>query len=417
MGQMTTCPRCGAANSIRRATCYACEAPLAAPAQRARGADDRAGRRFDAVLADRSRRRPEVEAAAPAALPSFYPGGLQLRRAMLLFRQLHSLVQAGIPLSQALMDLQARIAPPLKGPLRAMAQHVSSGGRLSEAMSHYPNIFLQYHLGLVNAGELSGALPQALDQIASDCEVEAGLRRGIGLALLPVSFIALVMLAVLPVALALREPPPAGQWTLAALSARYAAKALTVSLPIVLGAGGLWALWAAAARSPRRAALKHRLALSVPIIGAAHRRSGMMRFLGSLSLLLGAGVPLTEAYRSSAGAAGNSALTRELLREAENLHAGRGLADTLGRLRVISGTAKDRMAVGETVGKLPETLGQIAADYRRHAERSARYLPLLVQLAAYVVIAPLAALLYFTVVKIFLHYRFYAPLKELFNAP
>jgi len=417
MSQMTKCPRCGAGNSIRRATCYACEAPLAAVAQRTQSSEASASQRFAAVLAERSRSPAEPAAAAPSALPTFYPSAWQLRRAALLFRLLHSMVQAGIPLSQALMDLQARVAQPLKGPVRAMAQHVSSGGRLSEAMRRHPSIFLEYQVGLVNASELSGSLPQALEQIAADGEAEVKLRQGIGLALLPVSFVGLVMLAILPVALALREPPPADQWTLTALSARYVTKALTVSLPIAVGAGGLWALWAAASRSRRGAAFKHRLALSVPILGTAHRRSGMMRFLGSLSLLLEAGVPLAEAYRSSAGAAGNSALTRELLRESENLHAGRGLADTLGRLRVISGPAKDRMAVGETVGKLPEALAQIAADYRRHAERSARYLPLLVQLVAYAVIAPLAALLYFTLVNISLHYRFYAPLKDLFNAP
>ena len=143
----------------------------------------------------------------------------------------------------------------------------------------------------------------------------------------------------------------------------------------------------------------------------------MMRFLGSLSLLLNAGVPIAEAYRSAAAATGNQALTRTLLREADNLYAGRGLVDTLRRLRLLRGVAVDQMVIGETVGELPKVLGQLAADYRREVDRAAKYLPYLLQLVAYAVIGPLAVLLWYALLGVYLHLRFYAPLDQLFDVP
>jgi type II secretory pathway component PulF len=178
-----------------------------------------------------------------------------------------------------------------------------------------------------------------------------------------------------------------------------------------------------AARSRSLAPLQHRLTLYMPIVGGAQRRAAMMRFLGSLSLLLNAGVPIAEAYRSAAAATGNQALTRTLLREADNLYAGRGLVDTLRRLRpvrrlrLLRGVAVDQMVIGETVGELPKVLGQLAADYRREVDRAAKYLPYLLQLVAYAVIGPLAVLLWYTLLGVYLHLRFYAPLDQLFDVP
>jgi len=426
MAQMTRCPHCGADNSVRRATCYACNAPLAAGDPKAPSPGARGGPsdRFAAVLRERSGLLQEkATAAAPspapgsaAALPPSYTGIWRVRRAMMLFRQLHAMVQSALPLAQSLEDLAARGDPVARRAVRAMAKHVAAGGKLSDAMRGYAGVFIEYQVGLVQAAELAGTLPQALDQIAADCEAEFRLRKTIALALLPAYAVSLMMLLILPVALVLRAAPP-HPWTLTEIWSGYYRALLTVSLPIAVGLGGIWVAWMTAARSRSVAALQHRIALYLPIVGGAYRRAGIMRFLGSLSLLLNAGVPIAEAYRSAAAATGNQALTRTLLREADNLYAGRGLVDTLRRLRLLRGVAVDQMVIGETVGELPKVLSQLAADYRRDVDRAAKYLPYLLQLVAYAVIGPLAVLLWYTLLGVYLHLRFYAPLEHLFDVP
>lgn len=414
MAQMMKCPRCGAANSVRRATCYACEAPLhpaAGPPQQSA-----ASRRFAAVLEQEGGRAPETPEVR-RELPVAYAGIAQVRRAMVFFRQLHGLVESGLPLAQALFDLAARGDSRTRAALRAMAQHVASGGRLSDAMRSHPGLFLEYQAGLVQAGEVGGALPQALGGIASDCEAEYQLRMGMVLALFPIFLVAPVLLAAAPLALVLRGAAPPQGWTLTALEAHYVSTLLRVSLPLGSGFAAAWAFWLAAPHHKRLAAWQQRVILSLPLIGGAARRTGIARFLGSLSALVNAGVPIAEAYTTSALAAGNRALASELLREVDNLCAGRGLAETLGRLRVVSGTVMDRIAVGETVGKLPQVLGEVAADYRSRAQRAARHLPRLVQLAAYAVLAPLVGLVVYALWATYWNFRFWQPLHWIDDLP
>jgi MSHA biogenesis protein MshG len=422
MAQMKKCPRCGADNSIKRTTCYVCGAALDASEQQAAApSGSTASQRFAAILEERSR-QPQggaeaKTAASPHPLPTFYASIGQVRRAMHFFRQLHDLVQAGLPVSQALTDLRSRADPQVRNAARAMARHVTAGGRLSDAMPNYPNLFLAYHVALVHAGELAGSLPQTLDQIAADCETEYQVRQGIAVALFPVYLVLPVMLAVMPLALILRGAQPPDGWTPAALGSRYVGTALRVSLPIIVGIGAAWFTWMAGARSPALMLLQHRVLLSLPLVGGAYKRTGMMRFLGSLSLLLRAGVPIAEAYRAAAAATGNAALARELLRELDNLYAGRGLVDTLRKFRLVSDVAMDRLTIGETVGKLPEVLSQISGDYRQYAARSARYLPRLVQLAAYLALAPLVAIIVYSLYSAYWDLRLFRPLDMIDKGP
>jgi type II secretory pathway component PulF len=423
MARMKRCLNCGADNSVRRETCCACGAPLAAKASPS-GAASAPGDRFAAVIRERSglpQAQPVTAGRAPSALtesplPPSYASGGQVRRAMQFFRQLHALVNSGMPLGQSLMGLAGRVHPSARAAVRALAEHVTGGGKLSDAMGGHPRLFLAYQVGLVRAGELGGALPEALDQIAADCEAEFRLRKAVGLALLPVRALAVVALAVAPVAQMLGGAEPRA-WTPAQIWAGYRHGLLTVSLPIALGLGGGWGLWVASASRRSLAAVRHRLSLSLPLVGGAHRRAGMARFLGSLSLLLNAGVPIADAYRTAAEATGNLALSRDLLRDAGNLHLGRGLVEVLARQRVLSRETMDQLAIGEAAGRLPAMLGHIAGDYRRQVERSAKYLPYMLQLLAYAVVGSLVVLLWYTLANVYLNLRFYEPLKQLFDAP
>jgi MSHA biogenesis protein MshG len=421
MSRMRKCPRCGAENSVRRANCYACGAELDVSQHPAAPSGSAASRRFTAVLEERSRAprgRLDAGASSPSRpLPTFYPRIRQVRRAMQFFRELHGLALAGLPLSQALTDLRLGRDPRLKAAARAMAQHAAAGGRLSDAMANYPDLFLAYHASLIYAAELAGSLPQALDQIATDCETEYQIRQGIAVALLPIYLVMPLAVALIPLALVLHGPQPPDGWTPAALGFRYIATALRVSLPIVAGAAVIWCAWFLGARSAALMPLQHRLLLSIPLIGGAYRRNGMMRFLGTMALLLRAGVPIAEAYRAAAGATGNSALARQLLREADNLYAGRGLVETLRRFRLVSDVSMDRLAIGETVGKLPEVLAEISGDYREHAARVARYLPRLVQLVAYLVIAPLIAIIAYSLYSAYWDFRLFRPLDTIDKGP
>lgn len=428
------CPTCGADNGAKRVACYACGSPL--DAARA-PAPDAPRDRFAAVIHERARMTPQTTeppaphattgpAAAPKSgsdLPEFYGSLGRLRRAMLFYRELHQYFASGIPLAQTLTGMSARGDRTHRRVAHALSQHVIAGGKLSEALRGFPQLVLAYQLELVRAGETAGMLQEVLEQIASDCEAEYKLRRAIQAAMVPVKILLGVMLFITPVALVLfpgfrlRGEPPTQIFTTRSFLDAYLAKLRLVCLPIAAGLGVVWGglIWASHSRPV--AFVQHRLSLAVPVIGGLRKRTAMMRFFGTLSLMLDAGVPVGEAYRCAASATGNRALIRQLAAAGDNLYFGRGIVDTLQRVGVVPRHVLNQVATGEAVGTLPVSVRRIAADYRHQVETTSKMLPYLLQAGAYLIVAPLAVALWLALAKVYIYYTFDAKLRMLDDVP
>ena len=94
------------------------------------------------------------------------------------FRQFATLINAGIPLYQALGSLEAATAnKKLKEIARAGQRQVEAGGKFSDVMAAYPWIFQPVQIELVRAAEQGGMLDVALRQIADYVEHELEIRR------------------------------------------------------------------------------------------------------------------------------------------------------------------------------------------------------------------------------------------------
>jgi type IV pilus assembly protein PilC len=94
----------------------------------------------------------------------------------LFSRQLSTLINAGLPLLQALRSVNNQTtSKPLKIVLSQVIGDVEGGGTLANAMGKHPRVFNQVYLSLIAAGESSGTLDQALDRLAVQQEKEADL--------------------------------------------------------------------------------------------------------------------------------------------------------------------------------------------------------------------------------------------------
>src|SRR5436305_10963955 len=95
----------------------------------------------------------------------------------LFYRQIHSMVAAGMPLYQAISTLADQTSNPrLRRALAAMSQQILEGGRLSEVMARFPWIFSALEVRMVEAGELGGLLESVFQRLADYLEREWTLR-------------------------------------------------------------------------------------------------------------------------------------------------------------------------------------------------------------------------------------------------
>jgi type II secretory pathway component PulF len=88
-------------------------------------------------------------------------------------RQLALVLGAGVPLASCLR-LMAKQATNdrLRDILIAVSDDIEGGSDLSEALSHYPNVFSVLYVNMIRAGEASGQLESTLNRIAALQEYE-----------------------------------------------------------------------------------------------------------------------------------------------------------------------------------------------------------------------------------------------------
>ncbi len=116
---------------------------------------------------------------------------------VLFSRQLSTLINAGLPLLQALRNVSAQTtSKPLKVVLTQIIGDIEGGSALGASMAKHPRVFNHVYLALVAAGESSGTLDSALDRLAVQQEKEADLNSKIRGAMVYPLIVLLVMGAV-----------------------------------------------------------------------------------------------------------------------------------------------------------------------------------------------------------------------------
>ena len=395
--RITRCPHCGADNSVKRTACYQCQQPLtpapepADPAAPAAAADPAPSRWQALDLPGRhpSRRplRPAAEQfpqpSAPAPprprpttyMPTFRRPLRHVRRMGVFFRELHTLTRSGIAIAAACRELSRR-APAGLRPLAAdMADAADRGGPIHSVMATHPDLFYPWHIGLVQAAQAGGYLPEALDQIAHAYEIEWETRS----ALLSRLFFYLVfalplILLVLPLLLMLRQPFPQGEVAPDYFLRLALGFLRTVSLPIAIALLALFLIWQALAATAWFQRVQQRAVLFLPIASRVARAAALDRYLATLGLLLRGGIPVAEAAEQAAHAAGNAALTPRLLAVAQAVREGLPLAQALAATGAFDRDTLSIAATGEVAGALPDMLARAAGYYRQEHELKRRLL-------------------------------------------
>lgn len=122
---------------------------------------------------------------------------LGCRDAAMMFRQLATLLKAGTPLDRSLDVIAGQPGKPPSARVAAeLLARVRSGASLADAMEAQAGTFKPYAIGMVRAGEASGALDVVVNRLAEFNERAAEARLGVASALFsPLALIAALVAA------------------------------------------------------------------------------------------------------------------------------------------------------------------------------------------------------------------------------
>lgn len=265
---------------------------------------------------------------------------------------------------------------------------LTQGMSLAEAMRRKPRFFPGYYVDLVDAGERSGSLHAALRDLSDSLGVSLRLRDAarrvfayLGL-LFVFGSVMMTFLAVkvYPVYVEILydfgAPLPLHLKMQVALldfisSRMYGWGAALSALIAVVWIVILWRVW----RNRRLASLRTRIALAVPFLRRLVAEANLAHAARVLERLLAAGYPVDEALEGAATADISPAFRSALLRMRDRVRQGETLQAAAERETwVLPPSFRGMVALGESSGRLPESLGSIAYLYGRRTIRAFHYL-------------------------------------------
>ncbi len=304
---------------------------------------------------------------------------LKDRDAALMYREMATLLRAGLPVDRALEVVGQLAARSPSGRVAAdLMARVRSGATLADAMQAQAGLFPRFAIGMVRAGEAAGALEIVLHRLAEFTERSVDLKEGLTSALL----YPLVLLVAAGGAVAVMLTV-----VLPRFRPLFEQAGVEMPLPtrIVLMAGDLaeaawWLPLAAVAvgavvAARRRADPAFRLAvdrrlLRVPLLGRVLAEIEAARLLRGLATLVGNGVPLLAGLTILRDSVGNAEVADAVDAAADGLRAGKGLADRLAARPWFPEVAARLVAVGEETGRLDETAARAADLLDTRARRA-----------------------------------------------
>ncbi|MBP6963130.1 MAG: type II secretion system F family protein [Armatimonadetes bacterium] len=277
-------------------------------------------------------------------------GGAPVKALSVYYRQLATMVAAGMSLAQVL-DSLGRKAPTgrLSAVSREAARHVQGGGQLSDAFARHPSLFPDIHISLLKAGEAGGSMDLMLNRIADYLEREHALRQRLRMATLYPKMLLLAFIFI----------PSAPKLVLSG-SKEYLETTLPQLIGILLWIGVIWVAYRLLYQVAAFRWAADMLKLVVPGVGALVRMLALSKFYRALGSLYGAGTSPYQAIVRSADACGNLYLARRLREAAPAVQNGGAFTDAMRHAGVMPPLALDMLATGEATGSIPEMMDKVA---------------------------------------------------------
>jgi len=297
---------------------------------------------------------------------------VKTRDVVIITRQFATMINAGLPLVQALQILAKQtINPSIREAVEKVVFEVESGRTLADALKDHPKLFSQLYVNMVAAGEAGGILDTILLRLATFLEKSEALARKVkGAMIYPAVVLTVAMGAIVILLL----------FVIPTFETMFASFNQELPLPtrIVIGlssflqgywlwlliggtgAGFLFRRWIATSSGRL---IFDRLMLRMPLLGSLVRKSAVARFTRTLGTLLSSGVSILEGLEITARTAGNRVIHDAVMDSRASIAGGESISEPLRRSGVFPPMVTQMINVGEETGDLDGMLNKIADFY------------------------------------------------------
>ena len=299
----------------------------------------------------------------------------------MFYRELAALLSSGVALVPALdVILQAPELDQARLRLAAVRDRVREGRAFSEAMVTGPGAVTPFEQAVLEVGERTGGMGEALERLASFLEEQQRLGEKLATAMLyPCIVVGLavvigggVLVFLLPMMQRLFvEARLELPWLTRAMLAGGRLVGVALLALAALGAAGVaWGRHRWRTDEAWRIRMDRRL-FAVPLAGGGWRNLASLRFVRVLGLLLERGVGLMESVPMAGRASGSAWLADCARRETEQMGQGKPLVEVIRGIQPLHPSLAAWVQAGEAGGRLPVLLDNAAQRFQQGWDRLA----------------------------------------------
>lgn len=319
----------------------------------------------------------DIKIKKKAAEIELIPEKVEEKDISIFFRQLSTMINAGLPLVQAFeMAERGAEKKAMKKLLNDIRASLEAGSPLGESLRLKPKEFDRLTCSLVEAGEQGGILDAILLRLCEYKEKSLALKSKIKSAMIyPVSIIviafvvtAILMIFVIPIFGEMfadfgADLPGPTKITMAISDKFVEFWYLVIGVPVAL----IYAM-KAIYKTPQGHYQLDKLMLNLPVLGDVLRKGAVARFCRTFSTLSAAGVPIMDALDTVAETAGNVVLEEVILSAKASISQGQTLTAPLEESGVFPIMVTQMISIGEETGALEEMLAKIADFYEEEVD-------------------------------------------------
>ena len=300
-------------------------------------------------------------------------------------RQLATMINAGLPLTEALLILRSQSKASLQKVVGQVLADVEGGLALSSAMAKHPKIFTASYVALVRSGELGGLLDEVLVRLADNMEKEQEFRGKVRGALIYPAIIVVGMFIVGFIMMIFVIP------RLLSLYTEFGAR-IELPLPtrvLIFVSGILTKFWpiflilVGAAiygyqmyrKTPKGRRKTDELLFKIPIWGELQRQVVLTELTRTMSLMVGAGVSILEGLTISAEVVSNTVMSDALKDVAKQVEKGFPVAYSFAKHpEAFPFLLSQMISVGEETGKMDEVLSKVSHIFEVESDQKVKAL-------------------------------------------
>ena len=299
------------------------------------------------------------------------------KHVMTFTRQLATLIDAGLPILRSLRILEEQVESVVfKEIIAKIAKDIEGGSTLSDAMGKFPKVFDNLYVAMVRAGEIGGVLEAVLNRIAEFLEkrqamigkVRSAMMYPCVVMVIATLIVGFILVKILPkfndIFAQLGADLPTPTQILINISNAITNHFFVVAICVILL---IIAIRQINKTRPGKLFFDT-TKLKLPVFGVIFLKVAIVRFAGTLSTLINAGVPILQALDIVRDSSGNEVIARAMTEIYQSVKDGETIHEPMREAKIFPPLVCHMVAVGEETGAIDQMLSKVAEAYSREVD-------------------------------------------------